>query len=62
MVVRTPLDRRGLVSKFVDVSQLEIAALVQKGYLPEEAKHDTKAIKGAIEGVISDMVLDLKLV
>jgi hypothetical protein len=46
----------------VDVSQLEIAALVQKGYLPEEAKHDTKAIKGAIEGVISDMVLDLKLV
>jgi hypothetical protein len=25
----------------VDVSELEILALVQKGYLPEEARHDT---------------------
>jgi hypothetical protein len=43
----------------VDVSELEISALVQKGYLPEEARHHTKAIKGAIEGVISDMTFEL---
>jgi hypothetical protein len=34
----------------VDVDELEISALVVKGYLPEEARNDVKAIKGAIEG------------
>jgi hypothetical protein len=44
----------------VDVSALEISALVVRGYLPEEARTDPKAIKLAIEGVISDMAFELQ--
>ena len=36
----------------------EIAALVARGYLPEEARGDPVAIKGAIEVVISDMAFE----
>ena len=52
--------RLGTRCIIVDVSELEISALVQKGYLLVEARHDTKAIKGAIEGVISDIAFELQ--
>jgi hypothetical protein len=42
------------------VNELEVSALVVKGYLPEEARGDAKAIKAGIEGVISDMAFELK--
>jgi hypothetical protein len=44
----------------VDVSGTEVSALVAKGYLPEEVRSDPKAIKAAIEGVISDMAFELE--
>jgi hypothetical protein len=44
----------------VDVNELEVSALVMKGYLPEETRDDTKGIKAAIEGVISDMAFELE--
>jgi hypothetical protein len=46
----------------VEVGELEISALIARGYLPEDGREDSKSIKGAIEGVVSDIVLDLKLV
>ena len=42
------------------VNELELPALIFKGYLPEEDRNDAEAIKGAIEGVISDMAFDLQ--
>jgi hypothetical protein len=45
--------RRGTRCITVDVSELEVSALVVKGYLSEEARNEVKAIKGAIEGLIS---------
>jgi hypothetical protein len=44
----------------VDVSGTEISALVAEGYLPEELRSDPKAIKAAIEGVLSDMGFELE--
>jgi hypothetical protein len=44
----------------VDVNESEVAALVARGYLPEEARGDAAAIKGAIEVVISDMAFELQ--
>ena len=44
----------------MDVSELEVSALVVKGYLPEEARNDAKAIKGAVEGLISDIAFELQ--
>jgi hypothetical protein len=44
----------------VAVNELELSALIFKGYLPEEDRNDAGAIKGAIEGVISDMTFDLQ--
>jgi len=38
----------------VTVNEVEVSALIFKGYLPEEDRNDTEAIKAAIEGVISD--------
>jgi hypothetical protein len=52
--------RQGTRCIIVDVSALEISALVVRGYLPEEARTDPKAIKLAIEGVISDMAFELQ--
>jgi hypothetical protein len=52
--------RQGTRCIIVDVSALEISALVVSGYLPEEAKGDPKVIKAAIEGVISDMAFELE--
>ena len=42
------------------VNELELSALIFKGYLPEEDRNDTEAIKAAIEGVISDIAFDLQ--
>ena len=39
----------------VAVNELELSALIFKGYLPEEDRNDAQAIKAALEGVISDM-------
>ena len=42
------------------MNESEISALVVKGYLPEEARSDPKAIKAAIEGLISDLAFELE--
>ena len=42
----------------MDVNEGEVAALVARGYLPEEARGDAMAIKAAIEVVISDMAFE----
>jgi hypothetical protein len=52
--------RRGTRCITVDVNESEIAALVARGYLPEEARGDPVAIKAAIEGVISDLAFELE--
>ena len=44
----------------VEVNESEVAALVVRGYLPEEARGDPMAIKEAIESVISDMAFELE--
>ena len=41
----------------MDVNESEVAALVARGYLPEEVRGDPAAIKAAIEGVISEPLL-----
>jgi hypothetical protein len=52
--------RRGSRCITVDVNEGEVAALVARGYLPGEARDDAVAIKGAIEGVISDLAFELE--
>jgi hypothetical protein len=52
--------RRGTRCITVDVNEGEVAALVARGYLPEEARGDPAAIKAAIEGVISDLAFELE--
>jgi hypothetical protein len=42
------------------VNEGELAALVVRGYLPEEARGDGMAIRKAIESVISDMAFELQ--
>ena len=42
------------------VNELELSALIFKGYLPEEDRNDAQAIKAAVEGVISDVAFDLQ--
>ena len=44
----------------VDVNQSERDALVVRGYLSEEERDNGAAIKKAIEGVLSDIELDLQ--
>jgi len=44
----------------VEMNEFEISALVVKGYLPEEARSDSKAIKSAIEALVSDVVFELE--
>ena len=44
----------------MDVNEGEVAALVARGYLPEEAGGDPAAIKVAIEVVISDLAFELE--
>src|SRR4029077_16949411 len=52
--------RRGTRCVTAAVNELELSALIFKGYLPEEDRNDAEAIKGAIEGVISDIAFDLQ--
>jgi len=52
--------RRGTRCVTVAVNELELSALIFKGYLPEEDRNDAEAIKAAIEGVISDIAFDLQ--
>jgi hypothetical protein len=51
--------RRGTRCITVDVNESEVAALVARGYLPEEARDDPLAIKAAIVVVISDLAFEL---
>jgi hypothetical protein len=53
-------QRQGTRCILVDVSETEVAALVARSYLPEEASRDPAAIKAAIEGLMGDMVFDLE--
>ena len=53
-------QRRGTRCITVDGNEFEVSALVVKGYLPEEARGNAKAIKAGIEGVISDMAFELQ--
>jgi len=53
-------QRQGTRCILVDVSQGDVAALVARSYLPEEASRDPAAIKAAIEGIIADMVFELE--
>jgi len=52
--------RRGTRCITVAVNELELSALILKGYLPEEDRNDAQAIKAAVEGVISDIAFDLQ--
>jgi len=56
----TPLALRLRYGRTVDVNEGEVAALVARGYLPEEACGDPVAIKAAIEIVISDLAFELE--
>jgi hypothetical protein len=44
----------------VEMNESEISALVTKGYLADEARSDPKAIKAAIEALISDLAFELE--
>ena len=44
----------------VDVSETDVAALVTRCYLPEEASRDPAAIKAAVEGLMADAVFELE--
>jgi hypothetical protein len=52
--------RQGTRCVTVAVSQSERDALVVRGYLSEEDRDNGAAIKKAIEGVLSDIELDLQ--
>jgi hypothetical protein len=52
--------RQGTRRILVDVSEGDVAALVARTYLPEEASHDPATIKAAIESVIADLVFELE--
>jgi hypothetical protein len=42
------------------MNDLEILALVRKGYLASEARNHPKAIKAAVEALISDLAFELE--
>ena len=44
----------------VDVSEAETAALIVRGYLESEQRSSGAAIKGAIEGVLSDLDFEVQ--
>jgi hypothetical protein len=52
--------RQGTRCVTVNVSQGELDALPVRGYLSEEERDDGAAIKKEIEGVLSDIELDLQ--
>ena len=44
----------------MDINEDELGALVVRGYLAEEERGNSSAIKKAIEGVLSDLVFELQ--
>jgi hypothetical protein len=42
------------------MNDVEISALITKGYLADEARNNRKAIKAAIEALISDLAFELE--
>jgi len=52
--------RQGTRCILVDVNEGDIAALVARSYLPEEASRDPAAIKAAMEGVVADVAFELE--
>jgi hypothetical protein len=52
--------RQGVRCITVEVSETDVAALVARYFLSEEERHDPAAIKGAIEGLVSDMVFEFE--
>jgi hypothetical protein len=52
--------RRGTRCIIVEMNELEISALVAKGYLTDEVRGDPKAIKAAIEALIADLAFELE--
>ena len=44
----------------MEMNDLEILALITKGYLTNEARSDPKAIKAAIETLVSDLAFELE--
>jgi hypothetical protein len=44
----------------VEMNDVEISALVTKGYLADEARSDVKAIKAAIETLVSDLTFEVE--
>jgi hypothetical protein len=53
--------RHGVRCASVDVSQGELDALVAGGYLSEEERDNGAALKNAIEALISDVALELRV-
>ena len=53
-------DRLASTLITVAVNELELSALIFKGYLPEEDRNDSQAVKAAVEGVISGIAFDLQ--
>jgi hypothetical protein len=52
--------RQGTRCIIIDVSEGDVAALVARSYLSEEASRNPSAIKAAIEGLMSDVVFELE--
>ena len=52
--------RQGTRCIIVDVNETDVAALVARSYLLEEASRDQAAIKAAVEGLMADLVFDLE--
>ena len=52
--------RQGTRCILVDVNETDVAALVSRSYLPEEASRDPSAIKAAIEGLMADVGFELE--
>jgi hypothetical protein len=53
-------QRQGTRCILVDVNEGDVAALVARSYLSEEASRNPTAIKAAIEGLMSDVVFELE--
>jgi len=43
------------------MNDVEIAALVTKGYLADEGRSDPQAIKAALETLVSDLAFELRI-
>ncbi len=52
--------REGTRCILVDVHQSDIAALVARGYLPEQGSRDPGAMKAAVEALIADLAFEVE--